>query len=134
MAEIKSPIEGFAGRTAFGSVELEFVDGVAQVDDTKLNDGHRAYLERRGYTLTEGEAGDDVFDPAKHNGGDIQEYLKTADQAEVDRLREAEAQGKDRKGVKEAIEARSQELAEAAQTPQTPADATGADGDQNGGE
>lgn len=50
MAQITSPIEGFAGKTSFGPLAVEFKDGVAEVD-VLLGPAMVAYLERRGYIV-----------------------------------------------------------------------------------
>jgi hypothetical protein len=49
--KITSPVDGLRGRTAFGPVAVMFEDGVAEYDG-ELPEGVRAYLERRGYTIT----------------------------------------------------------------------------------
>lgn len=51
--KITSPIEGYAGRTVFGPLSVEFTDGVAETDE-KLSDGLKAYLKERGYKVGSG--------------------------------------------------------------------------------
>jgi|GEM_PF-847175 len=48
---ITSPIDGYQGRSTFGPVTVDFVDGVAEVDT--LSDGLRAYLTGHGYGVGE---------------------------------------------------------------------------------
>lgn len=43
--------------------------------------------------------GDEPFDPSDHNGPEVIEYLKGADEAERERVLAAEAEGKNRKGI-----------------------------------
>lgn len=50
MAKIKSPAEGFTGRTYIGPLILDFKDGVADYDGD-LPDGVKRYLQQNGYGL-----------------------------------------------------------------------------------
>lgn len=49
MAKITSPIEGFTATTYFGGMQVEFKDGVAEVEG--LNDGVKNYLIATGYKV-----------------------------------------------------------------------------------
>lgn len=116
--KITSPIKGFAGRTVFGPIAVEFKDGVAETD-AKLSDGLKAYLKGKGYKVGRGTTASntpdtstpEAFDPGKHTVEDVQAYLASLDgsdpekhDAEVQRVVEAEKAGKNRSTLLEAIE------------------------------
>lgn len=102
-----------------GSVgKVQFSDGVAVIDeDTHPNE--LAYCKSAGYLVEEDEhasAGSDripapaestpqppadpkAFDPGEHNADEVLDYLNQADVAEAVRVLDAEAAGKDRRGI-----------------------------------
>ena len=49
MTKITSPSEGFTGKTSFGPLDVEFVEGQATVEE--LPDAVRSYLLGAGYTV-----------------------------------------------------------------------------------
>lgn len=59
---ITSPIEGYTGRSVFGSLTLDFQDGVAETKD-EVSDGIRAYLDSRGYSFEADQAEAPEGDP-----------------------------------------------------------------------
>lgn len=123
MAKITSPIKGHSGRSTFGPFSTEFVDGVAELPE--LNDGLRAYLQSRGYTITEDDdvAAADVLD---QNTDLILAHAEHLDADGIADLLEREAAGRDRKGVTEGL----QKLAAALATDE----AAEGDDTENGGE
>lgn len=108
--KITSPIEGYTGRSVFGSATVEFRDGVAETDE-KLPDGLKAYLKGRGYKVEKAkDEQDGPFDPSKHNVAEVRTYLDElshddpdARDAEVARVIEAERAGKNRASLLESI-------------------------------
>ena len=127
---IKSPIEGYSGRSTFGPYRVEFVDGVAEVKETPAGgslEGLRAYLESTGYTITdEAEAADEggVYLPGDHTIPEVVEYAEQLTAEEVATLIEAEKAGKGRTTLLETLG-----KLEAAQAPAEAPTATDADAD-----
>ena len=107
--KITSPIQGYTGSSTFGPFVAEFKNGVAELPE--INEGLRAYLVSRGYTVDGGDAETDAteFDPGKHTADEVLDYLGvlegqdpvTAD--EFQRVLAAEQAGKARKGLLEAL-------------------------------
>lgn len=108
----------YSGPASYGDLILEFRDGVAETPGT-LNDGHRRYFRRRGFTVEEVTA----FDPAAHTVTEVVEYLDSATDQERARVLAAEQAGESRKGV--LAYSAPKEDPEAPETP----DETGEDGD-----
>jgi hypothetical protein len=91
--------------------KVVFREGKAVIDEER-NPGELAYCRNAGY-LVEGDKpapddsgqaetpqdGDKPFDPADHNADEVLAYLKDADEAEAVRVLDAEAAGKERKGI-----------------------------------
>ena len=111
----------YSGPASYGDLVLEFRDGVAETPG-KLNDGHRRYFRRRGFTVEEVAA----YDPAAHNVTEVIEYLDSATDEERERVLAAEQAGEARKGV--LAYSTPKETPETPETPET-ADETGEDGD-----
>ena len=109
----------YSGPASYGDLVLEFRDGVAETPG-ELNDGHRRYFRRRGFTVEEVAA----YDPAAHNVTEVIEYLDSATDEERERVLAAEQAGEARKGVL----AYSTPKETPEETPETP-DETGEDGD-----
>ena len=84
----------YSGPASYGDLVLEFRDGVAETPG-KLNDGHRRYFRRRGFTVEEVAA----YDPSAHNVTEVIEYLDSATDEERERVLAAEQAGEARKGV-----------------------------------
>ena len=111
----------YSGPASYGDLVLEFRDGVAETPG-KLNEGHRRYFRRRGFTVEEVAA----FDPAAHNVTEVIEYLDSATDEERERVLAAEQAGEARKGV--LAYSAPKEDPEDPETPEAP-DETGEDGD-----
>lgn len=120
--KITAPVAGFTGRTSFGPLELEFVNGVAEVDG-KVPDPIRTYMVRKGYTFGRGTTptSDGPFDPGKHTADEVLAHLAGHEHGSEEYVRvvQAERDGKARKGLLEAFDK---------------ADAQGGDGTQDGGD
>jgi hypothetical protein len=122
-------------RSYTGSISgVQFRDGVAQIDDIHPTSAAVLnYCRGAGYTVEEvdettGETGEEStpkqdkepeasFDPAKHDAKLVLAYLADADAAEAERVLDAEAAGKARKGIldqREQILARARDNAETA--------------------
>lgn len=136
--KITSPIEGYTGRSTFGPFNTTFDKGVAVLPE--INEGLRAYLVSRGYTVEGDVAETDAiptFDPGKHTADEVLDYLGVSEGHdpvtvdEFERVLAAEQAGKARKGLLEAL---SKAQTEENPNP-TPNDAqTGADGSGEGTE
>lgn len=64
---IKSPVKGYTGTEVYGGRTLQFSDGEA-ITKEPLNAGLRLYLQRAGYSVTEGgEQADTNTDPGPAN-------------------------------------------------------------------
>ena len=111
----------YSGPASYGDLVLEFRDGVAETPG-ELNEGHRRYFRRRGFTVEEVAA----YDPAAHNVTEVIEYLDSATDEERARVLAAEQAGEARKGV--LAYSAPKEDPEDPETPET-ADETGEDGD-----
>lgn len=104
--KITAPVKGYTGQTFIGPAVLDFDNGVA-VTDVFISDGVRAYLDGNGYVVAEfdgddsNQGGGDAFDPGKHSVDEVTAYLADADDAEVVRVKQVEAEGKNRKGIAE---------------------------------
>lgn len=78
--KITSPIEGHTDKSVFGSLVLDFKDGVAETDE-KLSPGLKAYFKSRGYKVS-GKAGSSEADKA---AADKEAADKAADKAAADK-------------------------------------------------
>lgn len=107
---VSAPEAGHSGKVG----NVEFHGGKAVIDDER-NPAELAYCRSAGYLVEEDEhapadpgengqgegagEGGKPFDPAEHNAEDVLAYLKDADEAEAARVLDAEAAGKERKGI-----------------------------------
>jgi hypothetical protein len=108
---VTAPEAGHEGKVG----NVEFRDGKAVIDED-THAAELAYCRSAGYTVEavegdgetpaedpptgDGEAeGGKPFDPAEHNAADVLAYLKDVDEAEATRVLDAEAAGKERKGI-----------------------------------
>jgi hypothetical protein len=130
---VSAPEAGYEGKVG----KVEFHGGKAVIDED-THPGELAYCRSAGYLVEEDEHAPDTpavqesqgahpegspvfgsvvlndlrFDPAEHNADDVLAYLKDADEAEATRVLDAEAAGKERKGItsqRDAILASKQE-------------------------
>lgn len=106
---IYSPNTSYSGRAEFGGgLVLEFRDGVA-VPNTEVSQGHLAYLRATGYRVEDSApegaettpVSDPGYDPGAHTVAEVIEYLDQATDEERERVVKAEAEGQDRKGIRE---------------------------------
>lgn len=111
----------YSGPASYGDLVLEFRDGVAEAPG-ELNEGHRRYFRRRGFTVEEVAA----YDPAAHTVTEVIEYLDSATDEERARVLAAEEAGEARKGV--LAYSAPKEDPEDPEEPEAP-DETGEDGD-----
>ena len=137
---IHSPNATYNGTAEFGGgLRLEFRDGVA-VPAAEVSEGHLAYLRGAGYTITDGPEDAErtaaevpTWDPTEHSIPEVLEYLGLQDggtpstAAEVQRVRDAEAdrqEGAVRSSLLKALDAHLQDVALSAQAdaPAAPAD------------
>lgn len=96
MVAVTTPVEGFTGTIA----GVSFANGVGEADDENT----LAYFTRHGYGIgaqdeSESETVPEVFDPAQHNMDEVNEHLEHADDAERERVLQAESEGKARQGI-----------------------------------
>lgn len=95
--KITAPVPGYTGTVA----------GVALANGTGETDSPSAvaYFRRHGYGVEPAEEpaadeeSDAPFDPAAHTVDEVAEYLAEADEAERDRVLDAEAAGKARSSL-----------------------------------
>lgn len=98
---VTAPEAAYAGTVG----KVQFHDGKATIDEG-AHPAELAYCRSAGYGVEEvSTAGDEPtpsdgpFDPAEHNADEVLAYLSDADEAEALRVLDAEAAGKDRKGI-----------------------------------
>lgn len=104
---VSAPEAAYAGTVG----NVQFRDGKAEIDDER-NPAELAYCRSAGYRVDEADAvpddagqdrttpdSDKPFDPAEHNADEVMAYLNQADEAEATRVLDAEADGKNRKGI-----------------------------------
>jgi hypothetical protein len=106
---VSAPEADYAGTVG----KVQFRGGKAVIDEDR-NPAELAYCRNAGYLVEDDEHapdetasgngegqgdGDKPFDPADHNADEVLAYLKDADEAEAVRVLDAEAAGKERKGI-----------------------------------
>jgi hypothetical protein len=112
--KVTAPAAGYEGMVG----NVRFVDGEASIDEDR-NPAELAYCRGAGYRVEDAkqapdnsgqaeasqdggegqDGGDKPFDPADHNADEVLAYLNEADEAEAVRVLDAEAAGKDRRGI-----------------------------------
>lgn len=103
------PVYSKATRTHFEDVAVHVGERAgrraaaagAVVEQATADPGEARTLTPPTETANSGDGDEDgkPFDPSEHNAPEVLEYLKTADEAERDRVLAAEAEGRNRKGI-----------------------------------
>ena len=103
MFKITAPIKGINGPTTFGTVPVNFMDSVGYAREVPA--AVRAYLDSAGYKVEQTDT-DDAVQAPDYAGMNVDEFVAAYADADAETraaMLDAEAAGKDRKGIAEAV-------------------------------